>query len=79
MSLGSTRRRLPSAPSSPRLCNSSGSGRSSRRSIPFYLLEKAGVGVAPGVDFGQTGKRPIRFSYASSEDNIREAAQRGSG
>jgi len=42
----------------------------------FDLLEKAGVGVAPGVDFGQAGKRAVRFSYASSEDNIREAARR---
>ena len=42
----------------------------------FELLEKAGVGVAPGVDFGQAGKRAVRFSYASSEENIREAARR---
>ena len=34
----------------------------------FELFEKAGVGVAPGVDFGQAGKRAVRFSYASSED-----------
>ena len=42
----------------------------------FELLEKAGVGVAPGVDFGQAGKRSVRFSCASSEQNIREAAKR---
>ncbi len=42
----------------------------------FEPLEKAGVGVAPGVDFGQTGQRAVRFSYASSEENIREAARR---
>jgi len=42
----------------------------------FELLEKAGVGVAPGVDFGQMGKRAVRFSYASSEENIRVAARR---
>ena len=35
----------------------------------FKLLEKAGVGVAPGVDFGQAGKREVRFGYASSEEN----------
>jgi aspartate/methionine/tyrosine aminotransferase len=28
----------------------------------FELLEKACVGVAPGVDFGQAGKRAVRFS-----------------
>jgi len=33
--------------------------------------------VAPGVDFGHAhGKRAVRFSYASSEENIREAAMR---
>jgi aspartate/methionine/tyrosine aminotransferase len=32
--------------------------------------------VAPGVDFGQAGKRALRFSYASSEETIREAARR---
>jgi len=42
----------------------------------FELLEKAGVGAAPGVDFGQAGTRAVRFSYASSEENIREAARR---
>ena len=26
----------------------------------FKLLEKAGVGVAPGVDGGQAGKRAVR-------------------
>jgi aspartate/methionine/tyrosine aminotransferase len=35
----------------------------------FELLEKAGVGVAPGVDFGQAGKRAGRWCYASSEEN----------
>jgi aspartate/methionine/tyrosine aminotransferase len=42
----------------------------------FEPLENAGVCVAPGVDFGQAGKRAVRFSYASSEQNIREAARR---
>lgn len=42
----------------------------------FELLEKAGVGVAPGVDFGELGRRAIRLCYATSEDGIREAARR---
>lgn len=42
----------------------------------FELLEGAGVGVAPGIDFGEAGRRAIRLSYASSEDVIREAARR---
>ena len=33
------------------------------------LLEKAGAGAAPGVDFGQGGGA-VRFSYASSEENM---------
>ncbi len=32
----------------------------------FELLEKAGVGVAPGVDFGHAGKRSVRFGYTAS-------------
>jgi hypothetical protein len=40
----------------------------------YELLEKAAVGVAPGVDFVQAGKRAVRSSYASCEENIREAA-----
>ena len=31
-------------------------------SYQFELFEKAGVGVAPGVDFDQAGKRAVRFS-----------------
>jgi aspartate/methionine/tyrosine aminotransferase len=31
------------------------------------------------VDFSHSGKRAVRFSYASSEDNIREAARRLGG
>ncbi len=42
----------------------------------FELLEKAGVGVAPGVDFGQAGKRAVRFSYASSEGDSRGPTMR---
>lgn len=42
----------------------------------FELLEKASVGVAPGVDFGRAGKRAVRCSSASSEENIGEAASR---
>jgi aspartate/methionine/tyrosine aminotransferase len=28
------------------------------------------------VDFGQAGKRAMRFSYAASEEDIREASRR---
>jgi aspartate/methionine/tyrosine aminotransferase len=40
------------------------------------LVELTSVRVDPGVDFGRADKRAVRFSYASSEENIREAAKR---
>lgn len=40
------------------------------------LLEETGVGVAPGTDYGETGRRSVRFCYATSEDTIREAGRR---
>jgi (5-formylfuran-3-yl)methyl phosphate transaminase len=38
----------------------------------FDLLEKAHVGVTPGVDFGSGGEGFIRFSYANSLENIKK-------
>ena len=38
----------------------------------FEILEKAGVGVSPGIDFGKNAEGYLRFSYANSLDNIRE-------
>jgi hypothetical protein len=32
---------------------------------------------APGVDFGQMGKRAVRVSYVSSKDNIRQEEAQG--
>jgi aspartate/methionine/tyrosine aminotransferase len=47
-------------------------------SYPFALelLEKVGVGVAPGIDFGQNTEGFIRFTYANSLENIAEAMDR---
>ena len=45
-------------------------------SFAFEILEKAGVGVTPGIDFGTNGEGFIRFSYANSLDNIAEAMNR---
>ena len=36
----------------------------------FELLEKASVGVTPGMDFGRNAEGYIRFSYANSIENI---------
>lgn len=40
------------------------------------ILEKAYVGVAPGIDFGRKAEGYLRFSYASSLENIEEAMRR---
>lgn len=36
----------------------------------FEILEEAGVGVAPGIDFGSNAEGFIRFSYTNSMENI---------
>jgi len=47
-------------------------GRFSRDSyrFAFEILEEAGVGVAPGIDFGNNAEGFIRFSYTNSLENI---------
>lgn len=42
----------------------------------FEVLEKAYVGITPGVDFGQAGEGFVRFSYANSIENIKEGMDR---
>ncbi len=44
--------------------------------LAFDILEKAHVGVTPGVDFGSGGEGFLRFSYANSLENITMALQR---
>ena len=44
--------------------------------LAFDILEKAHVGVAPGIDFGDEAEGYLRFSYASSVENIEEALVR---
>ncbi|MDR2443973.1 MAG: pyridoxal phosphate-dependent aminotransferase [Deltaproteobacteria bacterium] len=46
------------------------------KSLVFDILEKAGVGLTPGADFGSGSEGFLRFSYATSEDNIIEALSR---
>lgn len=38
--------------------------------LAFDILERARVGVTPGVDFGANGEGYLRFSYANSLENI---------
>lgn len=44
--------------------------------LAFDILEKAHVGVAPGIDFGKNGEGYLRFSYATSMENITEGLDR---
>ncbi len=44
--------------------------------LSFDILEKAHVGVTPGIDFGKNGEGYIRFSYANSMENIAEGMNR---
>lgn len=42
----------------------------------FEVLEKAHVGITPGIDFGSNGEGYVRFSYANSLENIKEGLDR---
>jgi aspartate/methionine/tyrosine aminotransferase len=42
----------------------------------FDMLEKAHVGVAPGIDFGSNGEGYLRFCYANSLENIEAGMDR---
>jgi len=44
--------------------------------LSFDILEKAHVGVTPGIDFGKNGEGYLRFSYANSLENIEEGMNR---
>jgi len=44
--------------------------------LAFEILEKAGVGVSPGIDFGKGAEGFLRFSYANSLENIKEGLDR---
>jgi aspartate/methionine/tyrosine aminotransferase len=44
--------------------------------LAFDILQEAKVGVAPGIDFGTNAEGYLRFSYASSIENIEEGMKR---
>ena len=50
-------------------------GKSSA-ALADYILQDAGVACLAGSDFGQYGEGYLRFSYANSRENIREAVTR---
>jgi (5-formylfuran-3-yl)methyl phosphate transaminase len=49
---------------------------SNSHELAFRMLEEAGVGVSPGVDFGKNAEGYLRFSYANSLENLREGLRR---
>jgi aspartate/methionine/tyrosine aminotransferase len=44
--------------------------------LAYDILDKAHVGVTPGIDFGRNGEGYLRFSYANSLENIAEGLER---
>ena len=55
--------------------NITGTGMDAKE-LQNKMLEKAGVATVAGTSFGIHGEGYIRFSYANSVDNIREAIKR---
>ena len=49
---------------------------SDSKALAHELLERAHVGVTPGVDFGAAGEGFLRLCYAAPEDSIREGLAR---
>ena len=46
------------------------------RALAFELLERAHVGITPGIDFGEAAEGRLRFCYALSPDTIETALTR---
>jgi aspartate/methionine/tyrosine aminotransferase len=44
--------------------------------LAFDILERAGVAVTPGIDFGRAAEGYLRFSYANSRENLEEGVRR---
>ena len=44
--------------------------------LAFDILEKAGVAITPGIDFGDQGEGYLRFSYTNSMENLVEGTRR---
>ncbi|MEE9215612.1 MAG: pyridoxal phosphate-dependent aminotransferase [Thermodesulfobacteriota bacterium] len=49
------------------------------RDLAFDILEKSLVAVTPGIDFGESGEGYLRFSYATSQEKIKEGVSRLGG
>ena len=46
------------------------------RELAFDILNRAGVAVTPGIDFGKEGEGYLRFSYATSVELIQRGMER---
>ena len=55
--------------------NIEGTGMSAR-DLQDNLLNETGVAIIAGTSFGAMGEGYVRFSYANSTENIREAIRR---
>jgi aspartate/methionine/tyrosine aminotransferase len=44
--------------------------------LAFDILDRAHVGVTPGIDFGSNAEGYLRFSYANALENIAEGLDR---
>ena len=44
--------------------------------LAFDILDKAHIGVTPGIDFGANGEGYLRFSYANSLENLKVGMDR---
>jgi aspartate aminotransferase len=55
--------------------NIEGTGLNAKK-LQDELLEKTGVAIIAGTSFGAMGEGYVRFSYANSTENIREAIRR---
>ena len=49
---------------------------SSSYELAFEILDKASVGVTPGIDFGKNAEGYLRLSYANSIENIKDGLRR---
>jgi aspartate/methionine/tyrosine aminotransferase len=47
--------------------------------LVFDILDRAGVALTPGIDFGEHGEGYVRISYANSLENISEGMRRLEG
>lgn len=50
-------------------------GRRDDWSVTNYLIDKAGIGSAPGSAFGEAGAGYVRFAFSCSTDQVQEAAE----